>query len=124
MAKVYGPLLSVDAKGTVAKSITFQNRPKGKAVMQRPVASKTSLENPTVAQQTQRALIKSLVEQWQALSSAVKDSWNETAKEIHYSGTGYHYFIKMGGGYLCEYDWADARVEWADGDVSWSGFSV
>lgn len=124
MAKVFGPALSIDARGTLAKSITYQNRPKGKAVMERPVASKKSLESPTAAQQTQRALIKKLVEQWQSLGSDIKDSWDEIAKKINYSGTGYHYFIKMGGVYPFMYNWADSRVEWADNNVSWAGYFV
>ena len=97
MAKVFGPALSVDAKGTIAKGITFQGRPKGSAVIQRPVASRTSLDNPTASQQAQRTIIGNLVATWQGMDSNDHALWDLMAEEAGLNIKGYHYFMKKGG---------------------------
>ena len=65
MAKLFGPALSVDAKKTLGKAMTFQGRPSGPAVMKPPIPSLKSRKNPTASQQTQRNKIKSYVAGWQ-----------------------------------------------------------
>lgn len=94
MAKTFGPLLSIDAKGTIAKGLTFQNRPKGSAVMVRPVPSRKSLDEPSPAKQVQRALVRSWVVAWQTLNAGQKAYWDFIANQSGLRLSGYHYFMK------------------------------
>jgi hypothetical protein len=96
MAKVNGPLLSLDAQKTIGKTLTFQRRPSGHAVYLFSKPGSVKKFTPSADQLTQRDNIKLLVESWQALSSAEKHQWDIEAQNAHYVGTGYHYFIHLG----------------------------
>ena len=101
MSKATGPLLSLSASKTFKKTLTYQRRPSGHAVYKYTKPGDVTPFTPSIAQEAQRARIGDLVAQWQALSGAEKEVWNEAAKEADYIGTGYHYFIhKSAVGYL------------------------
>lgn len=94
MAKVFAPGLSLDAHGSVGKSITFQKRPKGNAIMKPPRPPRSALDNPSAAQQKQRNLIGSIIKLWQESPQSSKDWWNDQAR-LHRPGvSGYHYFVQ------------------------------
>ena len=94
MAKVFAPGLSLDAHGSVGKSITFQKRPKGNAIMKPPRPPRSALDNPSTAQQKQRNLIGSIIKLWQESPQSSKDWWNDQAR-LHRPGlSGYHYFVQ------------------------------
>jgi len=97
MAKVFGPGLSIAAKGKVGKGVAFQDRPKGPSMIKRPVASRKSLDQPSAAKQAQRTIIKNLVSQWQALSVLDKEAWTTLADRLGTALSGYHYFMHLGG---------------------------
>ena len=94
MAKTFGPLFSVDAKGTFAKSATFQNRPKGTAIIKPPRASVKSLQEPSLSKCNQRSIMAILVAHWQTMPQSERDTWNANAKLSGRQIAGYHYFIQ------------------------------
>lgn len=104
MAKVFGPALSLDAKGTIGKILTYQNRPKSQTVMRKPSSSRVSLDNPSIARQAQRAVIGNLVRQWQALTPAEQYYWDYLADQSGLNIKGYHYFIKKKASFLIQED--------------------
>ncbi len=75
MVKVYGPLFSISASGTLAKAVTFSSW-KGRAyVRQRVVPA-----NPQSGPQTgMRAMMKFLSQEWTNLSVAEKADWTTRA---------------------------------------------
>ena len=80
MPVVFGPALSIDAHGTLGRSITFQKRPSGASVIMVPRPSKKILDNPTALQQATRDYMKEAVEKWQLLSEAEKEQWRQYLK--------------------------------------------
>lgn len=99
MAKVSGPFFSVDASGTIYKSLTAsiwkgRNYIRGYFVPTNP---------NTPAQQTQRALMAEAVAAWQALTDTMpvspplgpesyKDQWNIAAREVYPPISGFNYY--------------------------------
>jgi len=106
MAKVSGPFMSVDASGTIYKTLTASIW-KGRNYIRgyfRPT-------NPnTEAQQTQRVLMAAAVAAWQALVAVTpdsgaesdemyKDKWNVAARDVYPPISGFNYFVMQ---YLLE----------------------
>lgn len=76
MAKVTGPLMSLEASGTVAKTITF-SRWKGRPYVRQTVRP----ANPrSPGQQRTRAMLKYLSQAWQAVAALAKTSWSLAAE--------------------------------------------
>lgn len=97
MAKVIGPLFSLDAYKSVGKAITIQRRPSGHSIMKPPRPSRKSLDEPSDAQQIQRDKITDLVDKWINLPQVCKEYWQYSAKLLHYDYSGYHFFMKNDG---------------------------
>lgn len=103
MAKLKGPLFSLDATGTLNKTITY------KKILQNNVAQKYSQpgsNNPfesSPRQKDQRSIIRSIVIHWQCMSAADKLSWENAAKANRFKGTGYHYFHHLAQTNLFKY---------------------
>jgi len=100
MAKVTGPFMSVDASGTIYKTLTASIW-KGRNYIRgyfRPT-------NPnTPAQQAQRTLMAAAVAAWQALvpvapdsgaegDELYKDKWNEAARGVYPPISGFNYYV-------------------------------
>jgi len=82
MAKVTGPLMSMDARGALGKAIVFSNW-KGVAVVRQFVIP----SNPnTAAQQSVRAAFSSAVEVFKTLSAEDKTAWGRRASGLAMSG--------------------------------------
>ena len=98
MAKVFGPCLSILAKGSIRKSITFQKRPSGVAAIKPPIPAKKRTRNPTAAQAASRAVFKNLVKAWQALTAAQKSEWQDEADWVGSGLSGFLQFMRAGTG--------------------------
>lgn len=99
MAKVAGPFMSVDASGTIYKTLTAsiwkgRNYIRGYFIPTNP---------NTAAQQAQRALMAAAVAAWQALTAVkpdsppladefYKDQWNIAAREVYPPISGFNYY--------------------------------
>lgn len=90
MVKTVGPLLSLDAHGSIADTLTFSHRKSGKQVR----AYNKPLKVPTAKQRGQRRLTEFLVAHWQNMSDATKATWATKAKASGLNIAGYHYFLR------------------------------
>lgn len=78
MVKVYGPAMSIDASGTLAKTITF-SKWKGRNYLR----SRVIPSNPQSGAQTgRRGMFAFLSQAWNALSVADKATWQDHADEL------------------------------------------
>lgn len=99
MAKVSGPFMSVDASGTIYKTLTAsiwkgRNYIRGYFIPTNP---------NTPAQQAQRTLMANAVAAWQALAAVTpasgalgdefyKDKWNVAARDVYPPISGFNYY--------------------------------
>lgn len=90
MVKLRGPLMSLDAHGSVSKIITYSRRKSGAQVRSYNKPGRV----PSYAQRGQRRLTEFIVAQWQSLSDADKAGWEANARAAGSSLPGYHYFLK------------------------------
>jgi hypothetical protein len=75
MVKVYGPLMSFDASGTIAKTATFSKWKGRSYVRQRVVPA-----NPKSALQVSvRAMLRFLSQHWASIGSTPKGTWDDLA---------------------------------------------
>lgn len=97
MVKVIGPSLALDAKGTLADTLTFQKRPSGHALYLRNHPGGREPYTPPPKVLAQRTIIANLVYAWRHLDVNYREQWDELAKEMGEAGTGYHLYIKYNG---------------------------
>ncbi len=90
MAKVKGPLFSLEASGSVAKTVVY-SKWKGRQY----VRQHTIPLNPQSEKQVNvRTAMTLLVAYWQSLAEAVQDLYTAEGKQFNYSG--FNYFVKRG----------------------------
>jgi len=90
MAKVKGPLFSLEASGSVAKTVVY-SKWKGRQY----VRQHTIPLNPQSAKQVNvRTAMTLLVAYWQPLAQGVKDLYDTEGKKFQLSG--FNYFVKRG----------------------------
>lgn len=78
MVKVYGPMMSLDASGTLADAITFSKWKGRNYVRERVIPS-----NPKSGAQTgRRAMFRFLAQNWDALATADKATFQALADEL------------------------------------------
>ena len=78
MVKVYGPMMSLDAAGTLADALTFSKWKGRNYVRNRVIPS-----NPrSGAQVGRRAMLNFLAKNWNAISDADKATWQDLADEL------------------------------------------
>lgn len=78
MVKVYGPMMSLDASGTLADAITFSKWKGRNYVRERVIPS-----NPQSGAQTgRRAMFRFLSQAWDALATADKATFQDLADEL------------------------------------------
>jgi len=90
MAKTKGPLLSMQAHGTVHKLLTYSKRKENQITRK----YRDNQYTPTPKQRASRMLLRQIVAYWQALANEEKESWNLLASHTGYSVTGYQLFCK------------------------------
>lgn len=90
MSKVIGPLLSLDAKGTVGKTITYKRNRSGLHVRRykKPVMPP---DRKTPRQLFSRAYFQNITTIWHASDSVLRSRLNNEASRI--SMSGYNLFI-------------------------------
>lgn len=93
MARVWGPLFSLDARGQLGKAVVYMNW-KGLST----VRIWTRPYNPnSAAQQAQRLKFQNAVLGWQSLSEGQKAAWNAAAEKIStnlHPLSGFNYFMR------------------------------
>ena len=77
MVRLYGPLMSLDASGTLADSVTFSKWKGRNYARQRVVPS-----NPnSVSQQSVRAMLRALSQAWASMSAGNQATWQVRADQ-------------------------------------------
>ena len=103
MAKIKAPLFSLDASGTLDKTITYRNKPQNNTASK---YAKPGDKNPfesSPRQKDQRSIIGLITACWQCKTSLDQLAWNNAAKDARFKGTGYHYFLHMAQSDLTTY---------------------
>jgi len=78
MVKVYGPMFSLDASGTLAEAVTFSKWKGRPYVRERVIPS-----NPkSGAQVGRRAMFKFLTQLWASVSAADQATWKDLAEQL------------------------------------------
>lgn len=78
MVKVYGPMMSLDASGTLAKAVTYSKWKGRNYVRERVIPS-----NPKSGAQTgRRGMFRFLTQAWNALSAADKATYQDLADQL------------------------------------------
>ena len=78
MVKVFAPMLSLDASGTLGNAVTFSKWKGRNYVRERVIPSNPKSE----AQTGRRAMFKFLTQAWAALDAAEKATWQDLADQL------------------------------------------
>jgi hypothetical protein len=98
MARVKGPLMSLDARGEFALGLRFRGGARGvHAYIGGDPHSKTKAR-VSPAQANQRNRYRAAVAQWRELTALQKREWSETAKVAGLTGFAAFLSFVMGGG--------------------------
>ena len=89
MAKIRGPLLSHEARGTIAEKLTFSVRSSGQQVR----FQRKQKDVITASRESQREIYSDSVLAWNALSEEEKSYYIEEAEP--YEFTGYNLFMRL-----------------------------
>ena len=95
MARVRGPLLSVDAAGQVGGGICFRHGTAGVHVL--PVAapgSRSKALKPSAAQRAQRARYRAANVAWRAQSPEARTEWETLAKTSRRPVSGWNLYLR------------------------------
>lgn len=91
MVKVYGPMMSLDASGTLSDAVTF-SKWKGRSY----VRERTIPSNPQTGPQTgRRAMLSFLSKQWQTIPAVTQTTWQPVADELNASLFNAYLHINM-----------------------------
>lgn len=91
MAKVNGPLFSIDARGALADAIVFAAWKGINYVRQYVIPF-----NPkTVDQMVIRNAFASYVAHWQLLLPAVQGEWNDRVEILGYAMSGFNFYVQQ-----------------------------
>lgn len=90
MGKTTAPLLSFDARGSIAKTLTF-SKWKGKAYARQHV---TPANPNTTAQQTQRGFIRDITKNWADVLSVPRTGWENQAALFQDPMSGFNAYTK------------------------------
>ena len=97
MPKLTGPCFSLSASKSLKKTLTFQKRPSGSSTYAYKKPGSRAPFTVSTQQTIQRDHFRHLVDDWNKLTRAQKDEWNEASEGVGYAGTGFNYFIHKGG---------------------------
>jgi len=91
MVKLKGPIMSLEAHGSIGKILTFSERGSGSQTRKytKPIKA------PSAKQRAQRRLTEFLVAQWQNMTEIQKDVYEDAAKATGKQISGYHYFLSV-----------------------------
>jgi len=80
MAKLKGPLLSINAHGSIGKRLTYSQRSSGNQVR----FQRANKDANSASQQTERALFLEALGKWNSLTNSEKQQWNEFNRGVVY----------------------------------------
>lgn len=94
MAKLTGPLMSLDAHGNYAKQMTFRRGRNGTHVYRCIDPRLQNQAPPTEAQQAVRTAYASLLTEWQALTTPEREDWTEIGYQQDPPISGWNAYVQ------------------------------
>lgn len=94
MAKVRGPLMSVDARGALGSLLLFRGGKHGTRVYRPADPAKVNQRPPTDAQDEIRGYYGDTVQEWRELDQQTRDDWNAKAAADPRAVTGWNLFVQ------------------------------
>jgi len=98
MAKLKGPLLSINAHGSIGKRITYSQRASGNQVR----FQRANHDRKSASQLSERTLFLEALGKWDDLTNSQKEQWNEFNRGAGAAYrvqkgliTGFHCFMKQ-----------------------------
>lgn len=91
MGRANGALFSLEARGSIAKTLNYQKRKEGQKI--RAYSKPNNI--PSQKQRARRRLMEFIVAHWKGLSDADKAIWQNSAQAKILGITGYQYFLKQ-----------------------------
>ena len=95
MSIVKGPLFSLDADGTIGKSLSYSKKSQNNIVSKYSKPGDVSPGESSPRQKDQRSIIKLITIHWQCMDDIDRLTWETAAKAARFKGSGYHYFLHM-----------------------------
>lgn len=92
MVKLAGPLMSQEARGSIAGNLTFSERKSGSQVRWQ---KKQTREQATIIQSNNEGLYRTAFYRWSAFSESEKNAYNDEAKAKNLKISGWNYFLKL-----------------------------
>lgn len=122
MAKVRGPLMSMEASGNWAGQLQFRGNRYGGHVYRPPAPSTQNQAPPTEKQAAVRARYALARTAWNALSQVERDTWNTSAQLDPRPVTGWNLFLAsrmLTGNIPLVMHWNDGLSKW-NSNQRWS----
>ncbi len=95
MSIVKGPLFSLDADGTIGKSLSYSKKSQNNIVSKYSKPGDVSPGESSPRQKDQRSIIRLITIHWQCMDDIDRLTWETAAKAARFKGSGYHYFLHM-----------------------------
>ena len=95
MSKINGPLFSIDAYGTIGKSLSYSKKKQTNIVSKYSKPGDVSPGESSPRQKDQRSIIRLITIHWQCMDDIDRITWETAAKAARFKGSGYHYFLHM-----------------------------
>ena len=103
MPKLFGPAMSLDAKGSLGKTVTFQKRPSGHTIYPYKKPGDREPFESSPKQKDQRGIIGLLTAHWQCMTEVQRTAWNDLATSLKLQISGYHYWLRTAQKNLLQY---------------------
>jgi len=103
MAKIKAPLYSIDASGSLDKTITYRNKPQTNTASKYAKPGDVNPFESSPRQKDQRSIIGLITACWQSKTSLDQLAWDASAKAARFKGSGYHYFLHLAQSDLTTY---------------------
>ena len=95
MSKINGPLFSMDAYGTIGKSLSYSKKKQNNIVSKYSKPGDVSPGESSPRQKDQRSIIRLITIHWQCMDDIDRLTWETAAKAARFKGSGYHYFLHL-----------------------------
>lgn len=94
MPKLTGPLMSLGAKGSLKKSLTYQKTLTGHKVYKYMKPGVNTPFIPSATQRDKRMLFNLIVARWQTMTDGEREYYNNFVKNLGLSMSGFNWFFK------------------------------
>jgi len=91
MAKLKGPLLSLEARGSLGPGLTYSERKSGSQVR---IQQKQVIPKPSFASTDNQSLYRLIIARWNSFTKEQRDLYNEEVKTENLQISGWNLFVK------------------------------